>query len=439
MHASVRRLALLAAPALLVLTTGASAGPAAQAAPAAPEPAPPSATGCSAGSAIAKKLPNGTTWRMCWHNSPTAGLVLENVSYQPRHESRPIKVLASARLAQINVPYDNGAQEYNDVTSFYFGSTPEKLAPADCPGGTVKNIRVEGERPVPALCVTTQPRGFAYHGNSSDIGEDPGRTDSAQGDDLVVYVVNSVGYYHYITQWNFSDDGTVTAKEGATGNLSPADYDAGDTTGMPLGKGNRDKATSHHHNVFWRLDFDIDGSEKAKVEQWDTKPDGRSADGVARLRTTRKRLVKETAGDAAPSRWWRVVSNTGKNADGHPRSWEIVQQHTDKYAPHEYTSHDVYFTQYKGCEKYASGNREFEPRCADTVDRFVDGQELTRPVVWVNVGFHHIARDEDQAPMPVHWQGFQVAPRDVTAMSPITPDHLHDPRYNGEPRWEEGQ
>jgi primary-amine oxidase len=44
--------------------------------------------------------------------------------------------------------------------------------------------------------------------------------------------------------------------------------------------------------------------------------------------------------------------------------------------------------------------------------------------MWVNVGFHHIPRDEDQTPMPVHWQGFQLAPRDVTAMSPLTPDEL---------------
>lgn len=32
------------------------------------------------------------------------------------------------------------------------------------------------------------------------------------------------------------------------------------------------------------------------------------------------------------------------------------------------------------------------------------------PVVWVNIGFHHVARDEDQQPMPVHRQGFRLAP-----------------------------
>lgn len=54
----------------------------------------------------------------------------------------------------------------------------------------------------------------------------------------------------------------------------------------------------------------------------------------------------------------------------------------------------------------------------------MNGQTLTHPVVWMNIGFHHIARDEDQQPMPVHWQGFSIAPRDVTAMNPLTPAEL---------------
>lgn len=35
--------------------------------------------------------------------------------------------------------------------------------------------------------------------------------------------------------------------------------------------------------------------------------------------------------------------------------------------------------------------------------------------------------------MPVHGQGFQISPRDVTNMSPLTPERLRKPRYNGDP------
>lgn len=48
-----------------------------------------------------------------------------------------------------------------------------------------------------------------------------------------------------------------------------------------------------------------------------------------------------------------------------------------------------------------------------SVDTWVNGQPLKHPIAWVDIGFHHIARDEDQEPMPVHWQGFQL----VHAMS----------------------
>ncbi|CAM5588824.1 Amine oxidase OS=Streptomyces glaucescens OX=1907 GN=SGLAU_26165 PE=3 SV=1 [Streptomyces glaucescens] len=135
-------------------------------------------------------------------------------------------------------------------------------------------------------------------------------------------------------------------------------------------------------------------------------------------------MTKELAGDARNMRWWRVVSATGKNKDGHARSYELVPGATAKYPGRGFSKHDVYFTQYNKCEQYASGNPGCPSGHPRSVDKWVSGQTLTNPVVWVNVGFHHIARDEDQQPMPVHWQGFSLAPRDVTAMNPLTPKEL---------------
>jgi primary-amine oxidase len=394
---------------------------------------------CTGASAITKKLPSGTIWRMCWRNSPTAGLVLTDVTYQPRHEGKPVQVLGRASLAQINVPYDDGTAEYNDITQESFGDSSLPLKAADCPGGELRSFRAmdqdSGEPArVKGLCVTTQPRGFAYHGNSSAVDEDRARTDSAQGQELVLYTVNSVGWYHYVNQWSFSDDGTITPKVGATGNLAPGDFDADDNTGWPVGRNGAAKALSHQHSVLWKLDFKPDGSWKSKVEQYDTKTDGVNTEfDVGRLKTTRKQMTKEFTGDSADSRWWRVVSTAGRNKDGHARSWQFVPQHSDTYARHAWTRHDLYVTQYRDCELYASQNTELNPGapCKDDVAKFVSGETLKRPVVWVNVGFHHIARDEDQTPMPVHWQGFQIVPRDVTDMSPLTPDRLHRPEFNG--------
>ncbi|MFB7514660.1 copper amine oxidase [Streptomyces sp. NPDC056144] len=430
-----RGLAALSAAGLLG-ATAAAAGPAtaaprlpavpraAQAAPAAPQPGPPA---CSAAYRVTKTLDGGAVWDMCWRYNTDAGLTLDSVTYQPPGGAR-IKVLTSARLAQIHVPYDDGNAEYDDLTGAGFGWGLQNLKATECPGGTVTTVKVPEVGDVKGLCTTTRARGHAYR-----MAADTGRgVYQAQAKDLLVYTVNKVGWYEYISEWRFASDGTIGANVGATGSLSPVDYNATDGRGWPIGKGARSYATSHAHNVFWKLDFGLDGG-KDRIEQYDstvTPPPARG--GGPTVKTKRTAVTKELAGDAKNMRWWRVVSGTGKNADGHARSYEIVPGHTDTHAGRGFTKHDVYVTQARACEQYASNNIGGCPANAgDSVDKWVNGETLTKPTVWVNIGFHHIARDEDQQPMPVHWQGFQLAPRDVTAMNPLTPADLAS--QNGQP------
>ncbi|MFD8924786.1 copper amine oxidase [Streptomyces mirabilis] len=394
-----------------------------------PKAAPAAAPSCSTAYKIEQKLSTGTTWRMCWHYESEAGLVLENISYQPKGEAQPIKVLTSAKLGQIHVPYDDGKAEYDDLTGAGFGQGLMKMAPGECPGGTIKTVKIpnawDPQHPnVNGLCTTTRSRGHAYR-MEADTGNKVFQT---QGKDLLIYTVNKVGWYEYISEWRFQDDGTISMNIGATGSLSPGDYDAGDGRGWPIGKGAKAYATSHSHNVFWRLDFGLDGSSKNKVEQYDSvvSPPRNGNEGPTN-KTTLTKVTKELAGDAANMRWWRVVSDTGKNKDDHARSYEIVPGATTKYLGRPFTKHDVYFTEYKKCEQFATDNLlNCGAGAGKSVDTYVNGQTLTHPIVWVNVGFHHIARDEDQQPMPVHWQGFSIAPRDVTAMNPLTPPELAD-------------
>src|SRR3954454_23571614 len=118
------------------LTT--AAGPAT----AQPKAAAAPAADCSAAYRIEQKLSTGTTWRMCWRYESAAGLVLEKISYQPPGEAQPIKVLNSARLAQIHVPYDDGQAEYQDLTGAGFAQGLMNMAPGECPGGTIKTVKV---------------------------------------------------------------------------------------------------------------------------------------------------------------------------------------------------------------------------------------------------------------------------------------------------------
>lgn len=187
------------------------------------------------------------------------------------------------------MPYDDGRHEYYDLTGQNYAQELMEPAPGECPGGTIRSVKVPDGDPshpnVKGLCTTTRSRGHAYR--MHDLFQAVEKTYQQQGKDLLVYTVNQVGWYEYITEWRFQDDGTISMNVGATGSLSFDDYNAQDGRGWPIGKGARDYSTSHSHN-----------------------------------------------------------------------------------------------------------------------------------------SFHHIARDEDQQPMPVHWQGFAIAPRDVTAMNPLTPKDL---------------
>ncbi|GGY75007.1 copper amine oxidase [Streptomyces omiyaensis] len=422
-------LAALAATAFLGTATAAAA-PGAPTPPTVPrptaQPRPPVHAVCSSAYRITRTLDGGASWDMCWRYSTDAGLILDRVTYRPPGGAA-VRVLTTARLAQIHVPYDDGGAEYDDLTGAGFGWGLQDLKPAECPGGTLSTVKVPEVGQVKGVCATTRARGHAYR-MASDSGAG---VHQAQAEDLLVYTVNKVGWYEYISEWRFSSDGTIGANVGATGSLSPVDYNATDGRGWPLGKGARGYATSHAHNVFWKLDFGLDGG-RDRIEQYDSAVTPPVGDGSPTVKTRRTAVTRELAGDAANMRWWRVVSGTGKNADGHARSYEIVPGRTDTHAGRGFTQHDVYFTESRACEQYASNNiGNCGAGAGDSVDKWVNGETLTKPSVWVNIGFHHIARDEDQQPMPVHWQGFQLAPRDATAMNPLTPPDLAS--QNGQP------
>ncbi|MEU7455112.1 copper amine oxidase [Streptosporangium roseum] len=353
------------------------------------------ASPCSAPYRIDRTLPNGARWQLCWEMRTIEGLTLTKVVYTPKG-NRPVSVLRSTALAQIHVPYDSGSPRYHDIGAL--GHTAIPLLAADCPGG---------ERREQSVCVTTRARGHAYLKSGYD-----GPSTSAQGHDLVVFAAFQVGWYTYLAEWAFSDDGAITPRVGATGSL------AGSTTtpghGWPIGVGSATFEESHSHNVFWRLDFDIQGKSGDVVEQYDF-----SGSRTAKRKLKRTTLTREAKALNRRTRWWRVVDRGVRNADGHPVSWELNNSDSAQYrgpAGEAFTRADVYVTDYRSCERLATTNPA--PRCAGSVDRYANGERLTDPVLWVNVGYHHVPRDEDADPMPTHWQGFRITPRDVTAKNP---------------------
>jgi primary-amine oxidase len=398
---------------LLALTAVLAAGTLGAAVPGA---AAPDAASCGAEALVRETLPGGTRWQLCWRVDTHAGLVLEQVSV--RFRGRPeIPVLESIALAQLNVPYDSGVTEWNDVTAYGFGGDAmQPVTGKECPDGsrraTYSGAGAAGQK---VLCVQIAGTGPAQR--SAD--QDTGAVLSRQGHDLVLRTASKIGWYEYYTEYRLADDGRVTARLGATGDLSPSDYTS-PRAGWPIGPGQTDNAASHHHNAFWRVDFDLAGDDRERVEQYDTAPTGEQGRRAPILVTTRTDVGVEANLRAANRRWWRVAGPAGGNTDGHAGSYEIAPGAGDTYDARPETVPDVTFTEDRACEKFATFN--LDPECPGrSVLEYVNGEALTDPVAWIRVGFHHIPRDEDQSPMPAHWQGFDLLPRDLTATNPLAP------------------
>ncbi|BCY08518.1 Ig-like domain repeat protein [Actinoplanes sp. L3-i22] len=389
-------------------------------------------TYCSGDSLVSRKLSAGTTWQLCWHIDDFKGLVLDKISFQGTKDAVPVPVLNSIAPVQMQVPYDIGTAEFEDLIGFGFGRHASDMTKAECPGGRIVSTHraytdMEGrwvEKDQPVLCVREMSKGLAYR-SMWHTGE--GRPlVTAQGTVLAVSFIAAVGNYEYETNYQFADNGQIDVAMGATGEVNPSMWADGGTDaqardyGWPIGEGDRDYSASHYHSAVWRVDFGIGGRSDLKVEQSDTAWTGKRGGQSAVLVTKRRTIGTESLVNIADRREWRVYSPSSRNSDGHPRGYDIVFGKNDVYPAHPSLRNALAFTRRKPCEQLPMYNNDVS--CAnETVMDYADGEKLVDPIAWVNVGFHHIVRDEDQSPMPVHWQGFTLYPHDFSAQSPITP------------------
>jgi Cu2+-containing amine oxidase len=59
--------------------------------------------------------------------------------------------------------------------------------------------------------------------------------------------------------------------------------------------------------------------------------------------------------------------------------------------------------------------------CGASLADYVDGEGLAGkdPTLWYSLSFHLLPRDEDQPAMPLRFDGFALAPRDLWATNPL--------------------
>ena len=301
------------------------------------------------------------------------------------------------------------------------------MAPAECPGGTIKTVKVpdawDPQHPnVKGLCTTTRSRGHAYR-MEADTGEQglpgpgqgPARLHRQPG--RLVRVHHRVALpgrrHHHHERRRHRQPLARRLRRGRRPRLA-------DRQGR--------QGLRHQPQPQRLLAAQLRPRRLApRPRSSSTTPRSATAAAAAAgptTKTTRTPVTKELAGDAAGLRWWRVVSTTGKNKDGHPRS---LRDRPRRAPPSTRAAASPSTTstspQYNKCEQFASNNlrncgagpARVRRQVGQRPDAHPPGGLGQRRASTTSPGTRTSSRCRSTG------RASQLAPRDVTAMNPLTP------------------
>jgi primary-amine oxidase len=343
-------------------------------------------------------------WRFRWSIHPRNGLVIEDVFYAGR------SVLKYAGLAEVFVPYNRGSPRPYDFGGGIADSLQELFPGRDCvpAGGTCLAYndagKAEGKR---VVMLHEEATGLSYIG---DLGRAYGKT-------LTLWCAYNLSGYRYISRWHFREDGCLMPEIGLTGPLQHLGRGDSSAHGSRVGK-DRLFAPSHVHNIYYCLDFDIDGPDNNVVEEFNYTPDGPGSQSGKHAWTA---LKKETMRRASADnfRCWRVVNPASKNALGLPRSYELVPGGNGIYrgaASEKFAQAELWVTRHHATE-HPSDTRALSTILPSYLnDEAIDGANV---VLWYALHLHHLPRTEDWPGMRVEWASFTLRPRDFLDASPV--------------------
>lgn len=204
------------------------------------------------------------------------------------------------------------------------------------------------------------------------------------------------GWYQYVHKWEFDSDGVIHPHIAMGGQVNPYQPN-----------------TPHIHNMYFRVDLDIEGNFSHDVcEEFDhislQDPPG----------DTWKVIAEQSKRIAQPdtARKWRVRNTQRKNELGQFRGYEIdVPQLAGR---DNFSTGDVWVTIYRG-DGVQQGEGVGAAACSDEELENIyavgplDTQNGSDIVLWVVVRAHHEPRHqgEEFTHLPYHYEEFSISPR----------------------------
>jgi primary-amine oxidase len=198
---------------------------------------------------------------------------------------------------------------------------------------------------------------------------------------------------------------------------------------------------NHDHFMSFRLDLDVDGVDNRLVRDEFVK---RKLTGNP-LRHSLWQVERSVVGTEgaldlmqAPA-WYRVESESRRNAMGNPTSYQLMPGHSDlsildSDEPQQqraaFSGAGLWVTRYNPNEMFAAGAYPNQNRNVEGLPRFIaDRQSIANQdlVLWYTVGFRHQTRSEDWPVMPELWHSFKIRPFNYFDRNPglDVPDTAH--------------
>jgi primary-amine oxidase len=389
-------------------------------------------------------LVNWRNWRLRFGFNLREGLVLYQIGFDDAGRMRPI--LYRASVSEVLTAYGDPDQFWSWMLIFDEG----------CWGLGYLSVPVQPGREVPANAMTlhallpdptrqefstlSHDRIYLYERDAGNLihYQEDGRTVHARATELVIGSFVSLGNYMFAFNWVFREDGLFAFEVELSGTILTKFVAAkvcevceaiaqgpGSEGESRIHASNGDDefgglvhpdvvGVNHQHWFNLRLDFDIDGSRNAVMENNVKRAAGsggrKSADATG---ISAAHIVLGKAAEAKrsinheSSRTWTIYNPSALHRSGRRPGYTLMpMQNTASMfsrrrerEPAGFTFHHVWVTPHRNGELYAAGAypNQANSSYADTLYSYADNSSVYDEdiVLWYSMGETHVPRPED--------------------------------------------
>jgi hypothetical protein len=277
-----------------------------------------------------------------------SGVELQNVRYRGK------LVLFQAHAPILNVQYDGNA--CGPFRDWLFEESW---------------VQADGTNVAPGIRRSRSPAQTILE-SGTDSGNFRGVAIYRQGQEVVVVSELQAGWYRYVSQWRFHDNGTIRPRFGFSAVRNAC------------------VCNVHHHHVYWRLDFDIGTAENNVVREFNSPPIFPPDNWhTHRFEATRRRRPEL-------SRRWQVRNTQTGDA------YNLIPGPDDGVAD-SFGRADVWILRFNegevddGISAAPSQTGPSQPNAPADISRFNNGEGIRNQdvVVWYAAHFTHDVHEEE--------------------------------------------